>query len=477
VLDPPADAPQPQPTTPMVRVSNLSKKFRIYSSNWGRLIEWLTCGKAVRHQDFWALREVSFDVRRGESLGVIGVNGSGKSTLLKILSGAMYPSSGKFEVRGRVLSLLELGTVLNSELTGRQNVINSARLLGFPATYATERMDQIESFSELAEFFDRPVRLYSSGMLVRLSFSMFACFDPEIFIVDEALSVGDVFFQQKCARRIQQMRSNGTTMLFVSHDLAAVEALCDRVLLLQAGRVRHDGDKKTGIRLYYASGGNQNNAEMVPQMITAPAPRSISSVAPMATTQPSNSFDVAAPDFGPIDPATLPWQKPDARDGFGDGSAEITGVCFRRPGGYFDPVSAQGEWIEIIMQVTATRDIGPCNAGLGIYDRHNRLLFACTWINSHLEPVHLVAGAIAYARFCIKLDLEAGEYLISLAWSEALRDELNPSGWNYDIGGVRHCEFPHAAVIAVTPRSDRRRPHFGPANLQSKLDRMIVEGS
>jgi ABC-type polysaccharide/polyol phosphate transport system ATPase subunit len=222
----------------MIRVDRLGKKFKIYPRRSGRLVEWLTLGRATRHQDFWALKDVSFNLSRGGSLGIIGVNGSGKSTLLKILSGAMYPTDGTFEVGGRVLSLLELGTGLNTELTGRQNIINSAALLGFPPDYARQRLGQIEAFAELGEFFDRPVRLYSSGMLVRLSFSMFACFDPEIFIVDEALSVGDVFFQQKCARRIQEMRANGTTMLFVSHDLAAVEALCDRVLLFGTTVIR-----------------------------------------------------------------------------------------------------------------------------------------------------------------------------------------------------------------------------------------------
>ncbi|HEY2584646.1 MAG TPA: ABC transporter ATP-binding protein, partial [Tepidisphaeraceae bacterium] len=240
-LDPVRPAAMPQ-AEPLIQVSRLGKSFRLYPKSWGRLTEWLTLGRAVRHEDFWALRDVSFDVRRGESLGIIGVNGSGKSTLLKILSGAMYPTSGQVNGRGRVLSLLELGTGLNSELTGRQNVINSARLLGFPAEYATERMRQIESFADLdGGFFDRPVRLYSSGMLVRLSFSMFACFDPEIFIVDEALSVGDVFFQQKCVKRIEQMLAAGVTMLFVSHDMQLVRRLCGRAILLSHGRVEFDG--------------------------------------------------------------------------------------------------------------------------------------------------------------------------------------------------------------------------------------------
>src|SRR5277367_2261839 len=230
-----------------MRVAGLGKKFKLFPRPWGRVTEWLTAGRCRRHEDFWALRDVSFSVGRGESLGVIGVNGSGKSTLLKILSGALYPTDGDFRVGGRVLSLLELGTGVNPELTGRQNVVNSSRLLAFPPGYADEKMPEIEAFADLSDgFFDRPVKLYSSGMMVRLAFSMFACFRPDVFVVDEALSVGDVFFQQKCARRLQAMRQAGTTMLFVSHDLMAVEALCYRVLLLHGGEVAHLGDKMIG---------------------------------------------------------------------------------------------------------------------------------------------------------------------------------------------------------------------------------------
>src|SRR5687768_12125863 len=247
-------APAERPTSAvMIRATGLGKRFKIYPRPWGRLTEWVTGGSAVRHEDFWALRDVSFEVAKGESLGVIGVNGSGKSTLLKILSGAMYPTEGTFDVRAaRVLSLLELGTGVNPQLTRRQNVVNSSRLLAFPPDYVANKMGEIEAFAELGEFFDRPVRLYSSGMLVRLVFSMFACFDPDVFVVDEALSVGDLYFQQKCTRRIEAMLASGVTMLFVSHDLAAVDALCDRVMVLHQGRVHFLGNKREGIATYYS---------------------------------------------------------------------------------------------------------------------------------------------------------------------------------------------------------------------------------
>jgi ABC-type polysaccharide/polyol phosphate transport system ATPase subunit len=456
-------------TQAIVQVRELNKKFRIYPTRWGRLAEWLTFNRSVRHQDFFALRDVSFEVGRGESLGIIGVNGSGKSTLLKILSGAMYPTSGNVTVSGRVLSLLELGTGLNNELTGRQNVVNSARLLGFPAEYAIEKMSRIESFAELGDFFDRPARLYSSGMLVRLSFSMFACFDPEIFIVDEALSVGDVFFQQKCARRIQEMRAGGTTMLFVSHDLAAVEALCDRVLLLHAGRVRHDGDKKAGISLYYAVAGA--GLGDVIRRATSSTPSNRQTTAP---DESGRAADPEGPQFGPIDPNELPWQPPGTRDSFGDGRVEIDGICFRREKGAFDPVVTHGQWLEAMVRCRAVRDTGPCNIGITIYDRMNRVVFARGWLNADLPPLELRPNDVVVARFLLKLDLEPGEYTACFTASEALADPGSPTGWDTRVGGTRFIELPRAAVVAVVPNPQRPRDSFGPANLRTRLDRMLI---
>jgi ABC-type polysaccharide/polyol phosphate transport system ATPase subunit len=187
----------------VVSVRDLSKRFKLYASPWGRLLEWISFGRLRCHEEFWALRDVSFEVPRGECLGIIGVNGAGKSTLLKILSRALYPTAGSFEVRGRLVSLLELGTGFQLDLTGRQNLFQSAQLLGFPEAYIRERLKAILEFAQIGEFIDRPVRQYSSGMFVRLAFSLFANLDPDVYIVDESLSVGDVFFQQRCFHRFR----------------------------------------------------------------------------------------------------------------------------------------------------------------------------------------------------------------------------------------------------------------------------------
>ena len=478
-------------TDVMIRADALGKRFKIYPHPWGRLTEWLTRGAAKRHDDFWALRDVSFEVRRGESLGVIGVNGSGKSTLLKILSGAMYPTEGTFDVRAsRVLSLLELGTGVNPQLTGRQNVVNSARLLAFPPGYVSAKMDEIEAFAELGEFFDRPVRLYSSGMLVRLVFSMFACFDPDVFIVDEALSVGDLYFQQKCARRIEAMLARGVTMLFVSHDLAAVDTLCDRVMVLHAGRVRFLGDKRTGIATYYELVGSGRDAPTNGAIAGEPggsaAGRAAQSEAPepkvedqTAPSPPKNAEPVVAPHYdlpgAPLDPeslAALHWQPPSRAGQLGDDRLDVTGICYVRSDGVYTQCLERGDWVDVFVRYQASAAVGPVNCGLELHDRFDQLLFAVNWLNAECEPFHAKPGDVFYTRFRLRADLEPGEYGLWLGASEAKRDPLSHTGWDQHFGGERYVALPRAGKLAVLPRADRRRTSFGPANLAYAIDRV-----
>jgi lipopolysaccharide transport system ATP-binding protein len=438
----------------VISASRLGKTFRLYPKPSGRLIEWVTLGRAIRHTGFPALVDISFEVAKGESLGIIGVNGSGKSTLLKILSGALHPTAGEYRVEGRLLSLLELGTGLNMELTGRANVVNSARLLGFPEEYPREKMADIAGFAELGDFFDRPVRLYSSGMLVRLVFSMFACFDPDVFIVDEALSVGDVYFQQKCARRIRELLDHGVTMLFVSHDLAAVEALCDRVMVLHKGQMHFLGDKRRGIALYYSLVG----ASLPTPIAAAPPPR------PAA----AHSALAADPDV-----ADLHWQSPDISDATGDGQVRIAAIAFRGADGKPTATVRRGDWLDIFVRYEATRDIGPMNAAINLYDRMNQLLFAVNWLNAELEPIWLEKHQQAVGKFSLNADLEPGEYIVWMGAAQALPDPQSPTGWNQNLGGERFVGLPRAAKLAVLPPADGRRRSFGPANLQYALRRTV----
>ena len=234
---------------PALEVSGIGKRFELFDSPAQRLRKRIFApGSATNIK--WALRGLDFKVARGSAYGIIGRNGSGKSTLLKIICGVMQPTEGQVITRGRVLGLLELGAGLNMELTGRQNVFASTSLLGFPPTYAQERMAEIEAFADIGEFFDNPVKLYSSGMLMRLAFSLYLFMEPDILIVDEALSVGDQQFQKKCAAAMNDIRARGTTLFFVSHSLGTIKAICDRALLLDGGVVTCEGDVDEVLNTY-----------------------------------------------------------------------------------------------------------------------------------------------------------------------------------------------------------------------------------
>ncbi len=235
---------------PIVSVRNLTKRFKCYTTPAARLVEWLSLGGIKKHSLFTALDDISLSVRKGEFFGIVGPNGSGKSTLLKILTGVLMPTSGSYEITGRVTSLLELGTGFNPELTGRENLINSGRLLGFNERETLSRMDRIIDFAELGEQINLPIKYYSTGMVVRLAFSLFAHVQPDVFIVDEALSVGDVGFSRKCFERLDQMREAGCTLLFCSHDLPAVRKYCDHAMFLFQGKCAYLGSAAEATDIY-----------------------------------------------------------------------------------------------------------------------------------------------------------------------------------------------------------------------------------
>ncbi|HEY2934281.1 MAG TPA: ABC transporter ATP-binding protein [Acidobacteriota bacterium] len=235
------EEPKKAPPDTSILVERLVKIFRIYRRPGDRIRELLHAGRRKYRVDFWALRNLSFQVIRGSTIGVVGQNGSGKSTLLKILCRLMLPSSGKVEISGRVSSLIELGTGFHPEFTGRSNVYLNASLMGFTREEIDDRFGRIVEFSGLKDFIDRPLKTYSSGMWVRLAFATAVCVDPEILLVDEALAVGDALFQQKCIRRLIEFQKQGATILFVSHDMSSVRTLCGRALLLDQGELLADG--------------------------------------------------------------------------------------------------------------------------------------------------------------------------------------------------------------------------------------------
>jgi len=236
---------------PVIRVENLSKNYRIYDRPRDKLREILRLGGGL-HKEFWALRDISFRVERGQTLAVIGQNGSGKSTLLQILAGIMRQTRGDCLVTGKVSALLELGSGFNPEFTGRENVFMNGAILGLDERHMRERFDAIAQFAEIGSFMEQPVKTYSSGMFMRLAFAVAVNVDPDILLVDEALAVGDLVFQHRCMHRMNRLRDSGKTILLATHDLTAVTKFCDRALLLDEGRLLADGKPDLVVQKYHA---------------------------------------------------------------------------------------------------------------------------------------------------------------------------------------------------------------------------------
>lgn len=233
-----------------LRVKDIAKQYRIYERPGDRLKETLTRGRYRKHREFWALRDINFEIEAGTTTGIIGPNGSGKSTLLQIIAGTLEPTHGEVMYDGRIAALLELGAGFNPEFTGKENVFMNASLMGFSRRETDRLLPEIERFAEIGDFIHQPVKTYSSGMYVRLAFAIAIHAQPELLIVDEALAVGDAVFQHRCLRRIKEMQAQGTTILFVSHDTGAIRALCQRAILLNGGRMVGDG-KATEVLNHY----------------------------------------------------------------------------------------------------------------------------------------------------------------------------------------------------------------------------------
>jgi len=242
----------------ILNVSNIGKAYRNYGSELWRVLSWFGLRFKPVHET-WTLQNISFSISAGEAIGVVGQNGAGKSTLLKIITGTLKPSTGSVTVRGKIAAILELGMGFHPDLTGRQNAYHSAGLMGYTSKQIDAVIDQIEAFAEVGAYFDQPVRTYSSGMQMRVAFATVTAYRPEILIVDEAMSVGDAYFQHKSFDRIRQFQSAGTTLLLVSHDRGAIQAICDRAILLEQGRILKDGEPEEVMDFYNALIADKEN--------------------------------------------------------------------------------------------------------------------------------------------------------------------------------------------------------------------------
>ena len=251
-----------------IRVNKLGKAYKQYENRWSRLAEWLIPDGTIRHRLKWVLQDISFQLAPGEAVGIIGMNGAGKSTLLKMITGTSQPTTGSVTMTGRVAALLELGMGFHPDFTGRQNAYMAGQLIGLAIDEITALMPEIEAFADIGEYIDQPVRVYSSGMQMRLAFSVATAKRPDVLIVDEALSVGDAYFQHKSFDRIREFQKLGTTLLIVSHDRAAIQSICDRAILLDRGGIAKQGSPEEVMDYYNAMIAERENSS-VEQVVTA----------------------------------------------------------------------------------------------------------------------------------------------------------------------------------------------------------------
>jgi len=251
----------------MITVNNLGKAYKQYPTRWGRLAEWILPFAKPRHTLKWVMQGVSFTIIQGEAVGIIGINGAGKSTLLKMITGTTQPTTGSVSITGRVSAMLELGMGFHPDFTGRQNAFMTGQLLGMSVEEITNLMPEIEAFAEVGDYMDQPVRVYSSGMQMRVAFSVATARRPDVLIVDEALSVGDAYFQHKSFDRIREFRKQGTTLLLVSHDKGAIQSICDRAILLDAGKLAMQGEPEGVMDFYNAMLADHQN-QTIKQEVT-----------------------------------------------------------------------------------------------------------------------------------------------------------------------------------------------------------------
>ncbi len=400
----------------LVSVSQISKCYRVYGSPSDHLKEMLSFGGKTYHTPFWAVRDVSFEIERGCCLGIVGENGSGKSTLLSIIAGVISPTGGSLAVDGRISALLELGSGFNLEFTGRENIFLNASILGFSDSQTRERIPSIERFAEIGEFIDRPLKTYSTGMFVRLAFAVAIHMDPDILIVDEALSVGDIFFQQRCIRRIQRLKNEGVTILFVSHDLAAVRSLADRTIWMDHGRARMDGPTDDVVFQYLAAMVSKGSKEV---METEAMGQSLDTAADLGVSQEALT---RIPDFL--------TEVPNIDHRYGNEKAKIRGMgAFSREG---HPLASavQGDRLCIRISIEFFKAVGRPNVGFML---RNRLGEDVTGTNALFEGVSLAAaeaGDRISVDFIMDLPfLKAGFYYFSPAVADGSLDQYDMCEW------------------------------------------------
>jgi len=386
-----------------ISVRNVSKCYRVFDNQRSRLLHALWSGHTRGMQEVWALKDINFDIKRGEAVAIIGRNGSGKSTLLEILTGTLTPTSGQVEVHGRVSALLELGSGFNPEYSGRDNVILNGLLLGLRREEILARFGEIEAFADIGAAIDRPVKIYSSGMMMRLAFAVQVLCDPDILIIDEALSVGDFFFQQKCLSYIRELCAKGVTLLFVSHDMGTVRDICNRGICMTKGVVVFDGDNLEAIRRYLQL--NDNSTPQVEPSADQPSPAT-SPDQRVSTTTNQHLWALA--------------------DGVVKDHTHIRSVSVFDELGNPVHSAKMGSTVRVLIEFQAMQAEEEMHMHLTIKNKYNQILTAVGSYSLRLAPPRLTTLQQAAFELNIQLSIESGGY--SLCASLVRASENGTSG-------------------------------------------------
>ncbi|EHV1590615.1 ABC transporter ATP-binding protein [Salmonella enterica] len=403
-----------------IKVRNVGKAYKYYSSKWNRVIEKLLPGDKPQHSKKWVLKDISFTIKPGESVGIVGVNGAGKSTLLKLLTGTTQPTKGSIEIRGRVAALLELGMGFHPDFTGTQNVYMSGLMMGLSREDIERLLPEIEAFADIGDYINEPARIYSSGMLMRLAFAVATAARPDILIVDEALSVGDSRFQAKCYARIADFKKRGTTLLLVSHSAGDIVKHCERALFLKDGDICMDGAARDVTNRYLdelfgkpgkATSNRTKNKGWINNSAIKMSPEEISDVY-----------------------HTRPGYRPEEYR-WGQGGAKIIDYLIQSNGEDFPPSLIGNQQVDFIMKVIFEHDFDCVVPGLLIKTLDGLFLYGT---NSFLasegrENISVSRGDIRVFKFSIPVDLNSSDYLLSFGISEGNpQTDMTPLDRRYD---------------------------------------------
>ena len=404
-----------------VEFQGVSKSYAIYDAPGDRLKELLSLNRLKRHQDFWALHDVSFEVKGGETFCIVGENGSGKSTLLQMVAGILHPTSGTVAVHGRVSALLELGAGFNPEFSGRDNVYLNGSILGLTTRQIDQRYQDIAAFAEIGDFIDQPVKTYSSGMVVRLAFAVAINVDPEILLVDEALAVGDIYFRQRCMRKVHELRQRGITILFVSHAVSDVKAIGDRVLWLDHGRMIDCGEPDRVVSKYLAAMTEKDSTYLLLKSAADPQPRL----------------------GGPIQAPEIVETIPNIDHRFGDGRAAIIGIAVLDEQGRAVPILEPSTRIVVRISVRATADVALPIVGFMLRNQLGMDFSGTNTAREGYELAPLQPGDVTTVDFYLDLP---ELYPASFSFSPAIADGT--------LMGYQMCDWIDNAITLQMGRSE-----------------------